>query len=113
MPNFSSSKNSTGRRSFDEQRACSTICGNLGLYIRSTIGTCSLFNYKWHSFLDGQHYVTSVNPGSPAEHAGIRVYDKIIQINSISTDSLQNHQGMNSNKMGLNGCVAHHPHEAV
>jgi len=49
-------------------------------------------------FLDGQHYVTSVNPGSPAEHAGIRVYDKIIQINSISTDSLQNHQGMNSNK---------------
>jgi len=78
VPNFSSSKNSTGRRSFDEQRACSTICGNLGLYIRSTI--------------DGQHYVTSVNPGSPAEHAGIRVYDKIIQINSISTDSLQNHQ---------------------
>jgi len=36
--------------------------------------------------------VTSVNIASPAEEAGIRVYDKIIQINSISTDSLQNHQ---------------------
>ena len=54
--------------------------------------------------LDGQHYVTSVNPGSPAEHAGIRVYDKIIQINSISTDSLQNHQGIYSNKT-LNATV--------
>ena len=42
--------------------------------------------------------MTSVNPGSPAEHAGIRVYDKIIQINSISTDSLQNHQGIDSKK---------------
>ena len=50
MPNFSSSKNSTGRRSFDEQRACSTICGNLGLYIRSTIGTWSLLNCKRHIF---------------------------------------------------------------
>ena len=48
-------------------------------------------NHKY-VILDGQHYVTSVNSGSPAEEAGIRVYDKIIQINSITTDSLQNHQ---------------------
>ena len=33
-----------------------------------------------------------MNAGSPAEEAGLRVYDKIVQINKQPTDTMQNHQ---------------------
>ena len=47
-------------------------------------------------FLDNQHYVTAVNAGSPAEEAGLRVYDKIISINKQPADHMQNHQVLKS-----------------
>merc|ERR1711892_294518 len=81
VPQFNQKNQSNSqRRSFDEKNK--EVSGQLGLYIRSTI--------------DNQHYVTAVNAGSPAEEAGLRVYDKIIQINKQPTDSMQNHQVLKS-----------------
>jgi len=83
VPNFkqgTKTQTSAQRRSFDEKNK--EVSGSLGLYIRSTI--------------DNQHYVTAVNAGSPAEEAGLRVYDKIVQINKQPTDTMQNHQVLKS-----------------
>merc|ERR1719378_1296554 len=83
VPNFkqgTKTQTSTQRRSFDEKNK--EVSGSLGLYIRSTI--------------DNQHYVTAVNSGSPAEEAGLRVNDKIIQINKISTENMPNFQVLKS-----------------
>jgi len=76
VPNFKQNQTTSQRRSFDEKNK--EVSGSLGLYIRSTI--------------DNQHYVTAVNAGSPAEEAGLRVYDKIISINKQPADHMQNHQ---------------------